>query len=185
MTCNTPFNRAAMGLAMLAFSATATQAAQPAASLRVSSASFSDGGNIPSRFTCDGPDLSPDLQFSSPPATTRSFAIVTDDPDAPAAFAHWLAYGIPATTLRLPEGASTSSQRLAHADEGTNGFGHLGYGGPCPPAGKPHHYIFRVYALDVIPALQPGASMEQVNAALQGHVLAEGRITGLYAREGG
>ncbi|RDS79172.1 YbhB/YbcL family Raf kinase inhibitor-like protein [Dyella monticola] len=163
---------------------TAVQAAQPAASLKVSSASFNDGANIPSKFTCDGADLSPDLHFSSPPTATRSFAIVTDDPDAPAAFAHWLAYGIPASTQRLPEGASTPSQRLVHGNEGTNGFGHIGYGGPCPPAGKPHHYIFRVYALDVIPALPPGASMEQVNAALQGHVLAEGHITGLYARDG-
>lgn len=162
----------------------AAHAAQPA-SLRVTSSSFADGGTIPPAFTCDGSNQSPDLRIASLPPGTRSLAIVVDDPDAPAAFTHWLAYDLPADTHALPAGASTPSVRLAHAMEGMNSFGHLGYGGPCPPQGSAHHYVFRVYALDANLALPAGASTDQVNGAMHGHVLAQGQITGLYARSGG
>lgn len=158
--------------------------ALPQASLHVSSTSFTDGAKMPPKLTCDGANISPQLQLSSPPAGTKSLAIVMNDPDAPVAFAHWLAYGIPADTRELAEGASTASHPLDHAVEGINSFGRVGYGGPCPPAGIPHHYVLRVYALDMMPALPAGASADQVNAAIQGHVLAEGSITGLYARGG-
>lgn len=157
---------------------------QSHAPLRVTSNSFADGGKMPARLTCDGTDLSPELHFSTPPAGTRSFAIVVEDPDAPTAFVHWLAYGVPADTRELPEGTSTASKRLEHSAEGINSFGRMGYGGPCPPEGAAHHYLFHIYALDTMPALPSGASAQQVNAAIQGHVLAEGRITGLYARGG-
>ena len=160
-------------------------ASSPIAPMRISSSSFSDGAKMPPRLTCDGEDLSPQVQIPSPPAGTKSFAIVMDDPDAPAAFVHWLAYGIPADTRELAEGASAPSHPLEHAAEGINGFGRAGYGGPCPPEGKPHHYVLRVYALDVLPPLAAGANAAEVNAAMRAHVLAEGRITGLYARGGG
>ncbi|WP_333677195.1 YbhB/YbcL family Raf kinase inhibitor-like protein [Dyella sp.] len=150
--------------------------------LSIQSASFTDGGSMPAKLSCDGANLSPDIRLPRPPDGTRSFAIVVMDPDAPVAFAHWLAYDIPAETRDLPEGASTSSHRLEHAVEGINGFGHAGYGGPCPPSGTTHHYVFHVYALDSMPALPSGADALQVNTAIQGHVLAEGRITGLYTR---
>lgn len=139
---------------------------------------------MPPTLTCEGENLSPQIKLSLPPAGTKSLAIVVDDPDAPVPFTHWLAYGIPANTRELPQGASTPSRQLEHAAEGTNSFGRTGYSGPCPPEGKPHHYVFHVYALDVMPTLSAGASAEQVNAAIHGHVLAEGRITGLYARGG-
>jgi Raf kinase inhibitor-like YbhB/YbcL family protein len=168
-------------VALLPF-ATSAHAAQP--SLSISSSSFANGGTMDARLTCDGANLSPQMHLPTPPAGTRSFAIVVDDPDAPTAFTHWLAYGIPVGTRELPEGASTPSRRLAHAIEGVNSFGHAGYGGPCPPEGKAHHYVFRVYALDVNLTLPAGASPEQVNAAIHGHVLAEGQLTGLYARGG-
>ncbi|MFC3651238.1 YbhB/YbcL family Raf kinase inhibitor-like protein [Dyella humi] len=176
--------RTSLLLAMLMLYAGSGYASPPQASLHVSSSSFTDGGKMPSKLTCDGENLSPQIQLPSPPAGTKSFAIVMDDPDAPIAFAHWLVYGIPADTRELAEGASTASRRLDHAVEGVNSFGRTGYGGPCPPEGKPHHYVLRVYALDVMSALPTGASADQVNAAIQGHVLAEGRTTGLYARGG-
>ncbi|MFK2890500.1 YbhB/YbcL family Raf kinase inhibitor-like protein [Dyella flagellata] len=152
--------------------------------MQVSSASFTDGGKMPAKLTCDGANLSPEIRLPAPPTGTRSFAVVVDDPDAPVAFAHWLAYGIAASTRELPEGASTSSQRLEAAAEGINNFGRMGYGGPCPPAGATHHYVFHVYALDDMPALPSGASAQQVYDAIHGHVLAEGRFTGIYTRGG-
>lgn len=171
------------GFALLALPISVVCAWPAPASLSISSASFTDGGAMPARLSCDGANLSPDIRLPSPPAGTRSFAIVAMDPDAPVAFAHWLAYGIPADTRELPEGASTSSHRLDHAAEGINSFGRLGYGGPCPPSGSTHHYVFHVYALDTVPALPPGASAQQVNATIHGHVLAEGRVTGVYTRD--
>ncbi|GLQ94054.1 YbhB/YbcL family Raf kinase inhibitor-like protein [Dyella acidisoli] len=179
------FKRAPWFPAMLLLHASVVCASPPHPVLQVSSSSFADGGKIPSTFTCDGANLSPEIQFPSPPAGTKSFALVMDDPDAPTAFTHWLAYGIPADTRELPEGASTPSKRLEHAVEGINSFGRTGYGGPCPPEGQAHHYVFRIYALDAMPSLPVGASTDQVNAAIQGHILAEGRMTGLYARGGG
>ena len=139
---------------------------------------------MPPKLTCDGPDLSPDIQLPTPPPGTKSFAIVMDDPDAPIKFTHWLAYNIPAGTRDIAEGASSPSKRLDHGAEGVNNFGNLGYGGPCPPVGRAHHYVLKVYALDVNPALPPGQNKQQLAAVLDGHVLAEGQITGLYARGG-
>jgi Raf kinase inhibitor-like YbhB/YbcL family protein len=164
----------ALGIAFCAHAADST--------LPISSSSFADGGPMPAKLSCDGANLSPEVRLPTPPTGTRSFAIVAEDPDAPIAFTHWLAYGIPAITRELPEGASTSSRRLKHATEGINSFGHVVYGGPCPPSGTTHHYVFHVYALDTVPALPSGANALQVNAAIEGHVLAEGRITGLYTR---
>jgi Raf kinase inhibitor-like YbhB/YbcL family protein len=154
------------------------------AALHVSSASFTNGQAMPQKLTCDGDDISPNLQWQTPPSGVKSYAIVVTDPDAPVEFTHWLAYDIPATTHALSEGASTPSQRMDQGTEGVNGFGRMGYGGPCPPAGKPHHYVFRVYALDTNLVLPAGQGQDQVMAAIKGHVLAEGEIVGLYARGG-
>ena len=169
---------------LVALLAGAAGASAPHAAWQVSSSSFVDGGKMPAKLTCDGANVSPEIRLPPPPAGTKSFAIVADDPDAPAAFAHWLAYAIPADMSELPEGASTSSKRLEHATEGINGFGRTGYGGPCPPAGQTHHYVFHIYALDTVPQLPVGASEEQLNAAIEGHVLAEAQIVGTYARGG-
>jgi Raf kinase inhibitor-like YbhB/YbcL family protein len=154
----------------------------PVAPLHVASGSFKDGENMPRKLTCDGPDISPDLQLPAPPAGTKSFAIVMDDPDAPQPFTHWIAYDIPADTHEVMEGTSAHNKRFEHAVEGVNSFGDIGYGGPCPPSGSPHHYVFRIYALDVSLGLPAGQTREQLAAAVHGHVLAEGRITGLYGR---
>jgi Raf kinase inhibitor-like YbhB/YbcL family protein len=152
-----------------------------AASIAVTSSSFSNGGSIPPRFTCDGPNVSPDIQWTTLPTATKSIAIVMDDADAPLPFTHWLAYDISAATHGLPEGASTPSARLDHAAEGINSFGNIGYGGPCPPSGQLHHYNFRVYALDITLALSAGQNKAQLANAVKGHVLAEGLITGLFS----
>lgn len=154
------------------------------ATLQVSSSSFADGQTMPSRLTCDGTNLSPDLRWRAVPARTQSYAIVMDDPDAPSSFTHWLAYNIPVNSHELPEGAATPSKRLEQAAEGVNGFGKPGYGGPCPPGHSPHHYVFRVYALDVNPNLAAGLEPPQVLAAIKDHILAEGQIIGLYGRSG-
>lgn len=150
------------------------------ASMTVASSSFKNGGAIPARFSCDGANVSPDIQWSTPPAGTKSIAIVVDDSDTPLLFTHWLAYDIPASTHDIPEGASTPSTRLAHAVEGTNNFGDVGYGGPCPPSGT-HHYNFRIYALDVDLTLPPGQNKDQLADAVQGHILAKGLITGVFS----
>jgi Raf kinase inhibitor-like YbhB/YbcL family protein len=171
-------------IALLAAGCALAQSANAQSVLHVASKSFTDGQPMPQNLSCDGPDVSPDLQWSAAPAATQSYAIVVTDTDA-AGFTHWLAYDIPASTRDIPEGASTPSKRLDQAAEGDNSFGHAGYGGPCPPEGNPHHYVFQVYALDVNPRLTAGQSTAQVMAAMKGHVLAQGQITGLYTRGGG
>lgn len=150
------------------------------ASLTVTSSSFKNGDAIPARFTCDGANVSPDIQWSALPAGTKSIAIVVDDSDTPALFTHWLAYGISASTHDMPESSSTPSTRLGHAAEGINNFGNVGYGGPCPPSGT-HHYNFRVYALDIDLILPSGQSKDQLAEAVKGHVLAKGLITGVFS----
>jgi hypothetical protein len=128
------------------------------------------------------PNLSPHLEWQSAPAGTKSFAIVMDDPDAPTDFTHWLVYNIPPSVRELAEGASTQRSMPQGAAEGRNDFGRSGYGGPCPPRGNPHHYVFRVYALDLRLDLFAGATRKQVDAAMSGHVVAQGQAVGTYQR---
>ncbi len=160
----------------------ATAQAQPHSILRIQSSSFPNGGAIPRDYTCDGADLSPQLQWQSAPASTKSFAIVMDDPDAPIDFTHWLVYNIPPGLRELPQNASTHAAAHQGAAEGRNSFGRLGYGGPCPPAGTPHHYVFHLYALDARLGLPPGVAREQLESAMSQHILAEGQIVGIYQR---
>ena len=155
---------------------------QAQASLQVSSASFSDGGAIPGRYTCDGADVSPALRWSNPPAATKSFAILMSDPDFTFDFTHWIAYNIPSGVQELAEGASTQGAMPQDSAEGTNDFPRFGYAGPCPPPGKPHHYVFQIYALDGRLKLPPGVTRKQFDAAIGGHELAVGRLVGIYQR---
>jgi hypothetical protein len=155
---------------------------QARSSLQVRSSDFSEGGAIPRRFTCDGADVSPNLQWTAAPAVAKGFAIVMDDPDASADFTHWLAYNIPPDFRELAEGASAQAAMPPGSAEGTNDFRRHGYGGPCPPAGKPHHYVFRVYALDIRLDLPPGASRKQLDSAIDHHIVAEGQIIAIYRR---
>lgn len=150
--------------------------------MQVTSESFSDGGAIPQQFTCDGADNSPGLRWTTVPGKTKSLALVMHDPDAPVDFTHWLAYNIPPSARELAAGASPRVAMPKGSDEGMNDFSHIGYGGPCPPPGKPHHYIFSIYALDAQLALPAGSKRGELEAAIKRHMIAMGRITGLYQR---
>ena len=146
------------------------------------STAFAEGQSIPAKFTCEGKNISPPLKWSGTPAGAKSFALIADDPDAPAGtWVHWVLFDLPAGTTELPEDLS-KSQHVAGATQGLNDFKHLGYGGPCPPPGKPHRYFFKLYALDAPLGLKPGASKKDVESALQKHVLAEAQLMGTFKR---
>jgi Raf kinase inhibitor-like YbhB/YbcL family protein len=151
-------------------------------SIAVETSSFTGGGDIPVQFTCDGAGLSPEIHWPSATPGTKSLALVMDDRDAPLGFVHWIVYDIPAEVHKLAEGVSSQAGLPQGAVEGINSGGTAGYTGPCPPGTKPHHYIFRLYALDVPLDLPPGRNKEQLAEAVKDHVLAEGRLTGVYAR---
>lgn len=156
--------------------------AVPAASLSLTSPAFAQGQPIPARFTCDGEDISPALNWGDPPAGTRSFVLILDDPDAPAGtWTHWVLFNIPADMRSLDEAVPALETLASGARHGKNSWGKLGYGGPCPPAGT-HRYFFRLYALDVSLGLSPGAAKKDVQSAMQGHILAQGELMGTYAR---
>ena len=150
--------------------------------LTLSSPAFINGHSIPQRYTCSGENKSPALRWSGGPAGTISFALIVADPDAPmGTFVHWVIYNLPASRTGLPEGVP-SSPRAEGAQQGSNGSGSIGYFGPCPPAGKPHHYHFRLYALDDQLQLPPGATAEQVEAAMKNHIRASTQLIGIFAR---
>jgi hypothetical protein len=158
------------------------QAEQTPKHLSVSSGAFANGSNIPVKYTCDGQDVSPALLWNPGPADTQSYALVVDDPDAQGAFAHWVVYNIPVNVTRLNEHMTSIGQLDDGTMQGKNSFGGIGYGGPCPPAGKPHHYRFRVYALNSVLSIGPGASMGRVVDAMSGHITAESELVGVYGR---
>jgi hypothetical protein len=147
--------------------------------IHVTSSAFPDGGTIPEKYSCDGQDVSPQLEWRGAPDKTRSFVLICDDPDAPhGPFAHWILYDIPATTTKLEEGAGEAGT------SGINSFGKPGYGGPCPPhAGPPHHYAFHVYAVDVPSIGKPRMTRQAVIDAMKGHVLGDGELVGEYQRK--
>lgn len=149
----------------------------------LTSPAFAPGASIPARHTCDGDDLSPPLRWTDPPAGTRAFALVCDDPDAPRGrWVHWVLWGMPATATGLAEGVKADATLADGARHGRNDFGRLGHGGPCPPPGKPHRYVFTLFALDAVPALEPGATRSQLLDAIAGHVLGTAELTGRYGR---
>jgi len=159
------------------------QAAGGAMSFQISSAAFSSGEMIPKKFTCDGPDLSPQLSWKDAPATTRSFALIMDDPDAPVGtWVHWVLYDLPPDTRELPEGVQKQEQLNGGALQGRNDFRRIGYGGPCPPAGKPHRYFFKLYALDARLDLRPGATKADLERAMKGHTMAQTELMARYGR---
>jgi Raf kinase inhibitor-like YbhB/YbcL family protein len=151
--------------------------------MNLTSTSFNDGSLIPAKFTCSGAGISPQLAWSAPPAKTASLALIVTDPDAPrGTWVHWVLYNLPAGTRALPEGLPALSQLPDGALQGRNDFGEIGYGGPCPPPGAPHHSIFTLYALDAKLNLPVGEKRAQVEAAMKGHILASGRLVGMFQR---
>jgi Raf kinase inhibitor-like YbhB/YbcL family protein len=152
-------------------------------SMQMTSAAFSAGEMIPKKFTCDGPDPSPQLAWGPPPARTQSFALVVDDPDAPAGtWVHWVMFDLPADARELPEGVAKQELLASGARQGRNDFGKIGYGGPCPPPGKPHRYFFKLYALDAKLGLKAGATKADVERAMRGHIQAQAELMGTYGR---
>ena len=150
--------------------------------LTLTSEAFGDGERIPSKYTCDGENVSPPTVWSGAPNETRSYALIMDDIDAPAGrFTHWVIFNIPVTANRLEENVPAVETLPNGAKQGRNGFGKIGYGGPCPPSGT-HRYVFHLYALDTLLNLQPGATKQDVLNAMKGHTLAEAELTGLYGR---
>ena len=151
--------------------------------MQLTSPEFRSGAFITSRFTCDGENISPKLEFADVPAGARSLVLLMDDPDAPGGcWTHWVVADLPATCVGLPEAQPRTQFICGGSPQGINDFGHLGYGGPCPPRGKPHRYFFRLYALDAELAISPGQTKAVVEAALKSHVLAASELIGLYAR---
>ena len=151
-----------------------------AAALSLTSSAFADGAPVPKTFTCDGANVSPPLAWSGAAPSTKSFALVVEDPDAPSGtFTHWVLFDVPASTTSLAQGASTAGVGAA----GKNDFGNAGWGGPCPPSGKLHHYLFHLLALDLgRTGLAAGASRSDLEHAITGHVIGKGDLTGTYAR---
>ena len=149
---------------------------------QLTSPAFAPGTEIPLKYTCDGEDFSPPLAWSDPPAGTQSFALICDDPDAPGrTWVHWVRYNIPAEARSLAE-AQPSDARLPDGSlNGTNSWKRLGYGGPCPPRGV-HHYYFKLYALDTVLELEPGATKEQLLGKMVTHILTDTELMGTYQR---
>jgi Raf kinase inhibitor-like YbhB/YbcL family protein len=152
-------------------------------SFQIVSPAFSAGGTIPKKFTCDGPDDSPRLTWTDPPAKTQSLALIMDDPDAPVGtWVHWVIYDLPPNARELTESVAKQEQLPSGARQGRNDFGKIGYGGPCPPPGNAHRYFFKLYALDVKLGLNAGARKSDVERAMEAHILAQAELVGRYGR---
>ncbi len=169
-------NTAIAGAAMMLLTAIIAWAAGEA-KMKVASSAFKDGGDIPSKFSCDGANTSPPLQISEVPAGAKTLVLIVDDPDAPSGlFTHCMVWNLSPQTSTIAEGSAPGGVH------GTNDFGKSGYGGPCPPSGA-HRYYFRVFALDRKLDLANGAKRSQLEAAIKGHVIAQGELMGRYSRK--
>ncbi len=152
----------------------------------LSSKAFAANAQIPKKHTCEGADVSPPLTWSGTPAGTKAFALINDDPDAPrpGGWVHWVLYDLPGSWVELPENVARQEtlSTLGGARQGKNDFGKIGFNGSCPPPGKPHHYHFKLYALDTALGLTAGATRPEVERAMEGHVLGIATIVGIYQR---
>lgn len=182
-----------IGAAAAAFTVSSAQPLAAQVELTVTSSAFEEGGAIPVRNSAYGENLSPEIMWSGAPAGTESFALVLTDPDVPMpnGFVHWTIYNIPGSATGLPEGISADAQTLdepasiAGTTQGVMGMRNPGFFGPRPPAGGgPHDYVFTVYALDADLDLAPGLGRDELMAAMEGHVIAQGAVTGVFEQEG-
>jgi Raf kinase inhibitor-like YbhB/YbcL family protein len=153
--------------------------------MKVTSPAFAEGDTIPKKYTKDGEDVSPPLRWEDVPAGTKSFVLICDDPDAPnGLWVHWVLFNLPADTTELSEGVPRNAMLKSDAKHGENSWtrNNIGYRGPDPPAGKPHRYFFKVYALDTMLNLAAGTTKGDVDRAIKGHILAKGELMGKYGR---
>jgi hypothetical protein len=149
-----------------------------ASSISITSPSFQAGGDIPAKFTCNGTNVSPELQISRVPNEAKSLVLIVDDPDAPRGlFTHWIVWNIDPKTTRVAENNAPTA-----GVQGTNDFGKRNYGGPCPPSGT-HRYFFKIFALDIKLELKPSARRAELDAAMRGHVLAQGELMARYSHK--
>lgn len=150
---------------------------------QITSSGFAEAEVIPDRYACTGENLSPELTWGEPPAGTQSLALIFDDPDAPGgSWVHWVIFNMPTDQNSLPESVAPLAEHPDGSLSGSNSWNELGYGGPCPPQGSTHQYIFALFALDTVLELEAGASKQEVLIAMEGHVLAETQISGLFSR---
>lgn len=151
--------------------------------LAITSSSFFPGQAIPRDFTADGHDVSPALAWQNVPVGTKAFTLICDDPDAPVGtWVHWVIWNLPASARGLPQGIPASRTLADGSAQGKNDFGRIGWGGPSPPAGKPHRYFFRLYALKERLTLPSGASRKEVDFAMRGLIIASAEVFGTYKR---
>jgi Raf kinase inhibitor-like YbhB/YbcL family protein len=148
----------------------------------VKATGFAHGENIPKKYTCDGADVSPGLTWTGVPAGTQSLALIADDPDAPVGtWTHWIIWSI-SPGASLPENVAKVDELPDGSRQGRNDFKRIGYGGPCPPAGKAHRYFFKLYALDSKLDLKPGESRHELELAMKGHILSQAELMARYGR---
>ena len=146
-------------------------------------AAFGNGGEIPRKHTCSGADISPELSWKRVPEGAKALALIVEDPDAPGGtWTHWLIWNIPASKSGLPEAVPRKSSLDEGAMQGANDFNRIGYGGPCPPPGRPHRYFFRLYALDQALEVRAGAGRGEFDGAMAGHVLEQAEYMGMFKR---
>lgn len=152
-------------------------------SFQASSSAFSNEGPIPSKYTCDGQNVSPPIEWSDPPVGAECFALINDDPDASGGdWVHWVAWNIPADKRGLPENFPGDKELKDGTRQGTTDFGQVGYGGPCPPSGT-HRYFFKLYALKSSLTLAPGSTKRDLLAAIKNLTLASCQFYGTYQRK--
>lgn len=151
--------------------------------IEITSSAFNEEEMIPSKYTCDGEDISPPLEWSGIPGGTQSIALISDDPDAPmGTWVHWVIYNIPAVSKGLAEDVPKDKILSDGSHQGVNDFGTYGYGGPCPPGGM-HRYYFKIYALDKALDLETGATKSRLEKAMTGHIIAKDELMGKYKRQ--
>jgi Raf kinase inhibitor-like YbhB/YbcL family protein len=169
--------KSAIAVGAVAFGLATVVGAGGSGKMKITTTAFQEGGNIPSKFTCDGADTNPALRFEGVPAEAKGLALIVDDPDAPSGlFTHWLIWNIDPKTASIEENSAPPN-----AVHGKNDFGKSGYGGPCPPSGT-HRYFFKVFALDRQLDLPAGSKRGQLDAQMRGHVIAQGELMGRYSR---
>ena len=169
---------------ILLFTLTLFLGGSEALAFRIESPAFSSQETLPSKYTCDGENLSPPLLWKDPPEGTQSLALISEDPDAPAGtWIHWVLYNIPPEPQELQEGIKKIESLPNGAKQGLTDFRRVGYGGPCPPPGLAHHYFFKLYALSVLLNLPPQATKADLLMAMSGHVLAHAEVVGVYQRK--
>ena len=145
--------------------------------MNISSPAFTDNAAIPSKYTCDGEDINPELEISDVPEKAKSLVLIADDPDAPVGlWIHWLIWNIDPKTTSIEENSVPDG-----AQEGTTSFGKTGYGGPCPPD-KEHRYFFKLYALDTTLSLDSNETKDELESAMEGHIIDQTELVGLYDR---